>query len=163
MASVLHRVASMKEANFLGSSTEFLHVHEHKMGGCVMKLRMLVCLLSLANVCHAAAISSNGTGGGKWSETTTWAGAVVPGPGDSVTILVGDVVLFDVDMSGWVDGIAGLTCNGTIHCSTAAGTYCLKTSADIGGTGTNPCGSAATAYPPACSLTVDFAATPTSF
>ncbi len=163
MASVLHRVASMKEANFLGSSTEFLHVHEHKMGGCVMKLRMLVCLLSLANVCHAAAISSNGTGGGKWSETTTWAGAVVPGPGDSVTILVGDVVLFDVDMSGWVDGIAGLTCNGTIHCSTAAGTYCLKTSADIGGTGTIHCGSAETAYPLACSMTFDFAATPSSF
>ncbi len=129
----------------------------------MMKLRMLVCLLSLADVCHAAAISSNGTGGGKWSETTTWAGAVVPGPGDSVTILVGDVVLFDVDMSGWVDGIAGLTCNGTIHCSTAAGTYCLKTSADIGGTGTIDCGSAETAYPLACSMTFDFAATPSSF
>jgi len=39
-----------------------------------------------------ASITSNGTGGGNWSLTSTWAGGVVPGSADNVVIKDGDVV-----------------------------------------------------------------------
>lgn len=42
-------------------------------------------------------ITSNGTGGGLWSATTTWANGVVPGTGDDVTIQNGDNVTIDVN------------------------------------------------------------------
>lgn len=128
-----------------------------------MKLYILVCVVSLAGVCHAAVVVSNGTGGGRWSQTQTWAGAAVPGNGDSVIIVAGDVVTFDVDMSPWDDGIAGLTCDGTMNCSTAPGLYYLKTSEDIGGTGAIHCGSADAAYPSECTMVFDFDAKPNSF
>jgi hypothetical protein len=129
----------------------------------MMRRNVVACLLLLPGLCHAAAIKSNGTGGGKWSEGGTWAGGVVPGGGDGVTIVAGDVVVFDVDMSGWVDGIAGLVCDGTMNGHTAAGAYCLKTSADIGGTGRINWGSPETAYPSDCTMTFDFASKPSSF
>lgn len=43
-----------------------------------------------------ASISSNGTGGGLASATTTWAGGVVPGLNDKVTIVGNDTVTFDL-------------------------------------------------------------------
>ncbi|GEM_PF-7089620 len=39
-----------------------------------------------------AAIQSNGTGGGSWNQTSTWAGGVIPTAADVVTIDSGDVV-----------------------------------------------------------------------
>jgi hypothetical protein len=129
----------------------------------MMRLNVLACVLLLTNVCHAVAVMSNGTGGGMWSEPETWAGAVVPGNGDSVTIVAGDIVTFDIDMSGWATGIAGLTCDGTMNCSTSVGRYCLKTDADIGGTGSINCGSPETAYPSNCVMTFDLDSKPNSF
>lgn len=45
-----------------------------------------------------AAISSTGSGG-LWSSPSTWAGGVVPGPGDDVTISPGTAVLIDTDVT----------------------------------------------------------------
>ena len=128
-----------------------------------MRRTVLACLLSLSSICHAATVTSNGAGGGEWSEPGTWAEGVVPGDGDTVTIVATDVVTFDVDMSGWENGIAGLTCDGTMDCSTSTGTYCLKTSADIEGTGRINCGSSETEYPLDCTMTFDFDSKPNTF
>ena len=53
--------------------------------------------------------TSNGAGGGLWSAGTTWVGGVAPVDNDTVVIQNGDTVIFDVDMSGWANGIAGMT------------------------------------------------------
>lgn len=45
-----------------------------------------------------ASISSTGAGG-PWSSPTTWAGGVVPGPSDNVTIIGGSSVLLDMDVT----------------------------------------------------------------
>jgi len=45
-----------------------------------------------------ASISSTPTGG-SWSAPSTWAGGVVPGAGDDVTIVGGSVVLIDMDVT----------------------------------------------------------------
>lgn len=46
----------------------------------------------------SASISSTGAGGA-WSATSTWVGGVVPGAGDSVTIVGGSTVLLDMDVT----------------------------------------------------------------
>jgi hypothetical protein len=131
---------------------------------CDMKRVCVVAwVLLLAGVCLGTPVQSNGKGGGKWSAGATWAGGVVPVGGDAVSIVAGDTVTFDADMSNWTSGIAGLTCNGTLECSTTPGSYHLKTSADIGGTGTIVCGSDGTAYPQTCTMTFNFDSKPNSF
>jgi hypothetical protein len=120
-------------------------------------------VLLLAGVCLGTPVQSNGKGGGKWSAGATWAGGVVPVGGDTVSVVAGDTVTFDADMSNWTSGIAGLTCNGTLQCSTTPGSYHLKTSADIGGTGAIVCGSAGAAYPGNCTMTFNFDSKPNSF
>ncbi len=44
-----------------------------------------------------AAISSNGTGGGLWSDTASWAGGIVPVDVDDATIVVGDLITYDLN------------------------------------------------------------------
>jgi hypothetical protein len=63
-------------------------------------LRLIPLLLALVAMLAAAAplgadIHSNGVGGGRWSQPTTWRGGKVPGPDDVVIIAARDVVAFD--------------------------------------------------------------------
>jgi len=82
--------------------------------------------------------------------------------GDSAVIADGHTVTFDVDQSGWANGLAGLTITGTLICSTEAGDYYLKCAADISGTGLFQAGSAQTDLPITTTLTIDFASTANS-
>lgn len=52
---------------------------------------------SLAGVVTAEEITSNGLGGGRWSEPDTWRGGKAPGPEDVAVIAARDAVLFDRD------------------------------------------------------------------
>ncbi|MBM3993738.1 MAG: right-handed parallel beta-helix repeat-containing protein [Planctomycetes bacterium] len=56
----------------------------------------------ICSVCSAAEISSNGLGGGVWSDPATWRGKKVPGPFDDVVIQKLDVVTFDRNDDGKV-------------------------------------------------------------
>src|SRR5688572_16478084 len=57
-----------------------------------------------------ASISSTGAGG-LWSSPSTWAGGVVPGAGDDVTIVGGSAVVIDTDVT-----VANLTVgDGTLN------------------------------------------------
>lgn len=60
-----------------------------------------------------ATITSNGTGGGDWSATATWTGAVVPVDGDMVIIDAGDTVDYDVD-TPLTNGV-GIEIRGTLQ------------------------------------------------
>ncbi len=58
--------------------------------------RMALALaLLLPGVGAAAEVSTNGSGGGPWSDPATWKSKAVPGPDDDVVIRKGDAVLFD--------------------------------------------------------------------
>jgi hypothetical protein len=59
-------------------------------------------LLAIASFAPAAEISTNGIGGGKWSEAATWRGNKVPNGDDAVVIQKNDVVTFDRDDDGKV-------------------------------------------------------------
>ncbi len=51
--------------------------------------------LCLASGAGAKEIHSNGLGGGRWSDATTWRGGAVPGVEDEAVIAARDLVLFD--------------------------------------------------------------------
>jgi len=57
-----------------------------------------------------ATITSNASG--DWSVGATWVGSVAPADNDDVVIAAGHDIKFDVDQSGWANGIAGLTITG---------------------------------------------------
>ena len=58
----------------------------------VVSLLLTACAAGSA---VSAEITSNGTGGGLWSDPATWHGRQVPGPRDDVAIRKYDVVSFD--------------------------------------------------------------------
>jgi hypothetical protein len=63
-----------------------------------MSIRILICctwLMAGGAALEAGEISSNGLGGGRWSDPGTWTGKAVPGPDDDVVIRKLDVVVFD--------------------------------------------------------------------
>lgn len=64
-------------------------------------------------------------GSGLWSAVGTW-DTGVPLNNDVVVIASGHVVTFDVDQSGFADGIDGLTIDGTLYVTRTAGVYYLK-------------------------------------
>jgi len=87
-------------------------------------------MILLTSPVRAATVTSKANGA--WSTGSTWdSDPAIPVNGDAV-IVNHAVTDFDVDMSGWANGIT-LTINsgGTLICTTAAGTYYLMTSADI--------------------------------
>lgn len=96
---------------------------------------------------------------GKWSATATWGGAAVPVDGDTVTINASVLVEFDVDQSGFANGLGASTINGTLYASRTAGTYYLKMNASLtvaaGGTLDASDGSNGT-YPANCTFTIAF-------
>ncbi len=65
-------------------------------------------------------ISSNGTGGGNWSEAATWSGGAVPGVNDRAVIAGGDTVIVDkVDTAASCAGIT-VEANGLLEFDTSA-------------------------------------------
>lgn len=65
--------------------------------------RSFTVLLATSLAINAAAgaeITSNGRGGGDWSDPATWLGKKVPGPEDDAVIQKGDTVHFDRDDDG---------------------------------------------------------------
>lgn len=78
---------------------------------------------------------------GNWSDTATWGGSL-PADGDAVVVAAGHTLTFNVDLSAWTTGVAGLTITsaagtpGKLQCATANGTYVLpiKTGTKIQGT-----------------------------
>src|SRR5262249_3880464 len=56
---------------------------------------LVTCSWLLPGSGRADEITSNGRGGGPWSDPTTWRGKKGPGPEDDVVIARQDVVLFD--------------------------------------------------------------------
>jgi hypothetical protein len=78
---------------------------------------------------------------GYWNDPTVWDLGVVPADGDSVTVAAGHTVTFNVDQSGFTNGLAGLTINGTLKIPSQAedpnmpDTVVLKVNANIAGSG----------------------------
>lgn len=94
-------------------------------------------------------------GSGLWSDPSTW-DTGVPVDNDSVVIAAGHVVEFDVDQSGFANGIDTLTITGTLSLTRITGTYYLKIKAakTINGAGTFDCGTALSPIPFAAKHTI---------
>lgn len=103
---------------------------------------------------------------GNWSNTATWGGSL-PADGDAVVVAAGHTLTFNVDLSAWTTGVAGLTITsaagtpGKLQCTTANGTYVLpiKTGTKIQGTnaavkGQLYAGSAGTPLPNGAKFTI---------
>ncbi len=85
----------------------------------------------------AGDIQSNGTGGGVWSATATWAGGVVPGSSDNVTIVGTDVVTLDAGASVTNFTVnSGATMDAATFTLSISGTFTLPANATFrqGGT-----------------------------
>lgn len=110
-----------------------------------------------------ATINSNGTGGGTWTATGTWAGGTLPSSAgtDTVHVVSGDTVIYNEDMSSWATGIVlYVDTGGILQGSTTPGTYHLK----IGGLsyihGSFLIGtSEAVPYPSNCKITIQATST----
>lgn len=100
-----------------------------------------------------ATITSTQTG--LWSATSTWVGGVVPVDNDTVVIASGHEVTFDVDTSGFANGIAGITVTGTLSVSISTSSYLkMKAATYIGGAGTFNVGTSSTPIPFAVKFTL---------
>ena len=128
-------------------------------------LNSVFCLLFfLTSAAFADTHESIATG--NWSAVTTWDSNPNPVPvnGDTVNINSPHVVTFDVDMTGWANGVTlTIDAGATLICKTTAGTYYLMTSADITHNGTLQAGtSVAVPLPITATFTIDFNSTANS-
>jgi len=74
-------------------------------------------IISVHQRSFSATITSNGTGGGNWTATTSWAGGIVPVATDNVIILAGDILSVNLSRS-----VANITTAGSIDFPTATRT-----------------------------------------
>jgi len=112
-----------------------------------------------------ALISSNGTGGGDWSNVATWAGGVVPAEGDCADVVAGDTVTIDDAAPGviiigddHVGAAYAITIHGTIrYLSTAAvdHTFRCKGNFIINGGGELQIGTVANPIPAARTFNIE--------
>ena len=94
-------------------------------------------------------------GSGNWGTGATWVGGVAPADNDAVVIASGHSVVFNVDTSGWANGIAGITITGTLSVSTTTSSYMkLKAATTISGAGTFNVGTSGTPIPFAVKFTL---------
>src|SRR5581483_11839686 len=80
--------------------------HKPQVQAKALRLLFTIVLLALGaipwfpTIGHSAEATSNGTGGGNWSDPATWRGNKVPAPADEVTIRKNDTVVFDRNDDG---------------------------------------------------------------
>jgi hypothetical protein len=72
---------------------------------------------------------------GNWNDPTVWQSGSVPGNNASVTISTGHTVVFNVDQSGFANGLSGLVINGTLTFITDGTVTYLKMAGNITGSG----------------------------
>ena len=68
--------------------------------GAKCQVLFVIAFLVTGNAVRAAEISTNGLGGGPWSDPATWRGKVVPGPTDDVIVVKFDILQFDRNDDG---------------------------------------------------------------
>jgi hypothetical protein len=73
-----------------------------KVSGPFVSGPFVVWLLLANSMASSAEISTNGIGGGLWSDRATWRGNIVPSPKDDVVIQKHDIVTFDRNDDGKV-------------------------------------------------------------
>ncbi len=66
-------------------------------GLLTLQLAFVIAMACLTSSIFAKEVHSNGLGGGRWSEGTTWKGGMVPTAEDDAVIAARDTVLFDQD------------------------------------------------------------------
>ena len=78
-----------------------------------------------------AAISSNGTGGGNWSAAASWSGGVVPGAGDTVTIVSGDEITIDQNITTGSGSGTGIDVSGKFTINNPGASYTITLDGDL--------------------------------
>lgn len=119
-------------------------------------MKRLLIFLFLCSVSQAAVITS--VGSGDWSAGGTWdSDPAIPVNNDSVVIANGHTVTFDVDQSGFANGIdLQIASGGTLICDTAAGAYYLMMKSDLNNDGTLQAGtSTSVPLPATVTFTID--------
>ena len=89
-----------------------------------MRLLIFLFFISLGLISKSAIIFSNGTGGGNFTAAGSWTGGV-PGAGDDVVILAGDVIIFNPGTASRT--CLSLTLNGTLNFNTNTKTLNVTT------------------------------------
>lgn len=125
------RIVSMKHANtkHSDSAAGYMPDIRNKLRRKGMTLAFAIILAFFAfPALNAATITSTATG--NWSSTATWAGGVVPGPGDDVVIAAHTVTL---DQSVSINSLVLNNAASILQPPSAGGTYLMTISGSSGG------------------------------